>query len=105
MSKVCFGSIADIVSVSPLTLRTRLMEALALPSSQLILWIKGRLVDSKPPLKLKEISAIRIRLQLARRIRDLARLSDSGLSLPFRASCNRMRIAQISFSLSGGLES
>ncbi|HCY64415.1 MAG TPA: integrase [Oxalobacteraceae bacterium] len=35
-------------------------------------WNKGRLVGQKAPLKLKEIWAIRIRLQLAERIRDLA---------------------------------
>lgn len=35
-------------------------------------WNKGRLVGQKAPLKLKEIWAIRIRLQLAARIRDLA---------------------------------
>jgi integrase len=35
-------------------------------------WNKGRLVGQKAPLKLKEILAIRIRLQLAERIRDLA---------------------------------
>ena len=33
---------------------------------------KGKLVGQKPPLKLKEIWAIRIRLQLANRHRDLA---------------------------------
>ncbi len=35
-------------------------------------WNKGKLVGQKAPLKLKEIRAIRIRLQLAQRIRDLA---------------------------------
>jgi len=35
-------------------------------------WNKGKLVGQKSPLKLKEIWAIRIRLQLASRIRDLA---------------------------------
>ncbi len=33
---------------------------------------KGRLVRPKSPFKLKEIWAIRIRLQIAKRIRDLA---------------------------------
>jgi len=36
------------------------------------LWNKGKLVGQKAPLRLKEIWAIRIRLQLANRIRDLA---------------------------------
>src|SRR5690606_37197538 len=35
-------------------------------------WNKGRLVGQKAPLKLREIWAIRIRLQLAEKVRDLA---------------------------------
>lgn len=35
-------------------------------------WNRGRLVGQKAPLKLKEIWAIRIRLQLADKLRDLA---------------------------------
>ena len=35
-------------------------------------WNKGKLIGQKPPLKLKEIWAIRIHLQLANRVRDLA---------------------------------
>ena len=35
-------------------------------------WNKGRLIGQKAPLKLKEIWAIHIRLQLAERTRDLA---------------------------------
>ncbi len=35
-------------------------------------WNKGKLIGQKPPLKLKEIWAIRIRLQLAHRLRALA---------------------------------
>jgi integrase len=35
-------------------------------------WNKGRLIGQKAPLKLKEIWAIRIRLQLADKVRDLA---------------------------------
>lgn len=35
-------------------------------------WNKGRLIGQKLPLKLKEIWAIRIRLQLSERLRDLA---------------------------------
>ena len=37
-----------------------------------ISWNKGQLPGQKPPLKLKEIWAIRIRLQLNRRTRELA---------------------------------
>ena len=35
-------------------------------------WNKGRLIGPKPPLTLREIWTIRIRLQLAKRARDLA---------------------------------
>src|SRR6516225_5972740 len=35
-------------------------------------WNKGRLTGQKPPLKLKEIWAIRVRLQLSSNVRDLA---------------------------------
>ncbi len=35
-------------------------------------WNKGKIIGQKPPLKLKEIWAIRIRLQLAGEIRNLA---------------------------------
>ena len=35
-------------------------------------WNKGKLLGQKPPLKLKEIWAIRIRLELERRARELA---------------------------------
>jgi len=43
-------------------------------------WNKGKLTGQKPPLKLKEIWAIRIRLQLAKQTRELALLAiDSKL--------------------------
>src|SRR6202521_6167324 len=35
-------------------------------------WNKGKLLGQKPPLKLKEIWAIRIRLQLDQRTREIA---------------------------------
>ena len=35
-------------------------------------WNKGKIIGQKPPLKLKEIWAIRIRLQIAKKQRDLA---------------------------------
>ena len=38
-------------------------------------WNKGKPLGKKPPLKLKEIWAIRIRLQLGHRDRDLALLN------------------------------
>src|SRR5258706_8591779 len=39
---------------------------------RVIPWNKGKLIGQKPPLKLKEIWAVRIRLQLAHRTRELA---------------------------------
>ena len=41
---------------------------------QRVPWNKGKLIGQKAPLKLKEIRVIRIRLQLARKARDLAPL-------------------------------
>lgn len=35
-------------------------------------WNKGKLTGQKPPLKLKEIWAIRTRLQISKNIRELA---------------------------------
>ncbi len=42
------------------------------PQETHIPWNKGKLIGQKPPLKLKEIWSIRIRVQLANNIRDLA---------------------------------
>lgn len=42
------------------------------PNSQHAPWNKGKLIGQKSPLKLKEIWAIRIRLQMAKNIRELA---------------------------------
>jgi integrase len=48
------------------------MNTSAHPASQQIPWNQHRLIGQKPPLKRQEIWAIRIRLQLKRKIRDLA---------------------------------
>jgi integrase len=53
-------------------------------------WNKGKLVGQKAPLKLKEIWAIRIRLQLYHRARDLA-LFDLGIDSKLRA-CDLVRL-------------
>jgi len=45
---------------------------MSIPSVSNTPWNKGKLVGQKPPLKLKEIWAIRVRLQLSNRYRDLA---------------------------------
>ena len=48
------------------------MHLLSYSPRQRTPWNKGKLVGQKPPLRLKEIWAIRIRLQIANRVRDLA---------------------------------
>lgn len=45
---------------------------MSIPSVSNTPWNKGKVVGQKPPLKLKEIWAIRVRLQLSHRYRDLA---------------------------------
>ncbi len=69
------------------------MHLLENPSNIRIPWNKGKLVGQKPPLKLREIWAIRIRLQLARRTRDLA-LFNMAIDSKLRACdlvCLRVR--------------
>lgn len=48
------------------------MEAIEVVGARRVPWNKGRLTGQKPPLKLKEIWAIRIRLQLTGKTRELA---------------------------------
>lgn len=59
-------------------------------------WNKGKLVGQKAPLKLKDIWAIRIRLQLGNRTRELA-MFDLGLDSKLRA-CDlvKLRLRDIS---------
>ena len=42
-------------------------------------WNKGKLIGQKSPLKLKDIWAIRVRLQLAKRTLDLAMFNPEGV--------------------------
>ena len=53
-------------------------------------WNRGKIVGQKAPLKLKDIWAIRIRLQLGHRARELA-LFDLGLDSKLRA-CDLVRL-------------
>ena len=48
------------------------MDTATTTTRRAIPWNKGKLLGQKPPLKLKDIWAIRIRLQLDHRIRELA---------------------------------
>jgi len=63
-------------------------------------WNKGKLVGQKPPLKLKEVWAIRIRLQIGNRIRDLA-LFNLAIDSKLR-SCDlvKLRVRDISYGSS-----
>lgn len=53
-------------------------------------WNKGKLVGQKAPLRVKDIWAIRVRLQMQERIRDLA-LFDLGIDSKLRA-CDLVRL-------------
>jgi integrase len=53
-------------------------------------WNKGKLTGQKPPLKLKEIWAIRIRLQISNQVRDLV-LFNLALDSKLR-SCDLVKI-------------
>jgi integrase len=53
-------------------------------------WNKGKLVGQKTPFKLKEIWAIRVRLQLSKRTRDLA-LFDLGIDSKLRG-CDLVKL-------------
>ncbi len=48
-------------------------------------WNKGKLAGQKPPLKLKEIWAIRVRLEIEKNYRDLA-LFNLAIDSKLRAS-------------------
>jgi integrase len=58
-------------------------------------WNKGRLIGQKPPLKLKDIWAIRLRLQLAGRVRDLALFNLAVDSKLRGCDLVRLRVADI----------
>jgi integrase len=66
-------------------------------------WNKGKLVGQKPPLKLKEIWSIRIRLQIANRKRDLA-LFNLAIDSKLR-SCDLLRLRVRDVTHSGTIAS
>ena len=65
------------------------METTSVTSTK-VPWNKGKIVGQKAPLKLRDIWAIRIRLQLGHRVRELA-LFDLGLDSKLRA-CDLVRL-------------
>ena len=66
-------------------------------------WNKGKLVGQKAPLKLKEIWAIRVRLQLANRRRELA-LFNLAIDSKLRA-CDLVRLRVRDVCHGGGMAS
>lgn len=66
-------------------------------------WSKGKLVGQKAPLKLKDIWAIRVRLQLRRRVRDLA-LFNLAIDSKLRA-CDLVRLRVSDMSHGGQMAS
>ncbi|CAH0216292.1 hypothetical protein SRABI06_02281 [Pseudomonas brassicacearum] len=58
-------------------------------------WNKGKLVGQKPPLRLRDIWAIRVRLQIAEKTRDLA-LFDLAIDSKLRAcDLNKPRVRDV----------
>jgi len=66
------------------------MKYLTHTAQKHIPWNKGKLMGQKPPLKLQEIWAIRIRLQIAKKTRDLA-LFNLALDSKLR-SCDLVKL-------------
>ena len=66
-------------------------------------WNKGKLVGPKPPLKLREVWAIRVRLQLAHHVRDLA-LFNLALDSKLRG-CDLISLKVSDISLGTGVAS
>jgi hypothetical protein len=56
------------------------MDTAATTAGRAVPWNKGKLLGQKPPLKLKDTWAIRIRLQLDRRIRELALFNSPSIA-------------------------
>jgi integrase len=66
-------------------------------------WIRGKLIGPKPPLKAKEIWSIRVRLQVAHHIRDLA-LFNLALDSKLRA-CDLVALRVDDVALNGRVRS
>ena len=73
----------------------------ALSTERHIPWNKGKLTGQKPPLKLREIWVIRIRLQLAGDTRDLA-LFNLAIDSKLRG-CDLVRLRVFDISHQGGV--
>ena len=75
------------------------MEAIVIDNARRAPWNKGRLTGQKPPLKLREIWAIRIRLQLASNTKDLA-MFNLAIDSKLRAcDLTKLRVSDICLGL------
>ena len=72
-------------------------------SSSHVPWNKGKLVGQRPALKLKEVWAIRIRLQISKNIQELA-LFNLAIDSKLR-SCDLVRLKVSDISSSGSVSS
>jgi integrase len=71
------------------------MESIDVGLARRVPWNKGKLTGQKPPLKLREIWAIRIRLQLAAKTRELA-MFNLAIDSKLRAcDLTRLRVSDI----------
>ena len=73
------------------------------PNHQHSPWNKGKLIGQKPPLKLKEVWAIRIRLELAHNTRDLA-LFNLAIDSKLR-SCDLVKLKVLDIAHGGTVAS
>lgn len=71
------------------------------PRSTRAAWNQGKIVGQTPPLKIKEVWAIRVRLQLAQRSRDLA-LFNLAIDSKLRG-CDVVKVGVEDVLLSGTL--
>jgi integrase len=79
------------------------MKYLPIPLPKPAPWNKGRLIGQRPPLKQKEIWAIRIHLQLANNVRDLA-LFNLALDSKLRG-CDLVQLKVHDVASSSGISS
>jgi hypothetical protein len=71
------------------------METTAINTPGRVPWNKGKFTGQKPPLKLNEIWAIRIRLQLSARTRDLAMFNPAIDSKLRACDLTKLRVRDI----------
>ena len=93
-----FPQIPAAFCCSLITLRHSTTSSTAQPSRK-PLWNKGKLIGQKPPLKPKYVWAIRSRLQMAGRLRDLA-LFDLAIDSKLRG-CEVVKLTVADVALSG----